>query len=125
MFTEYRAVRIRAIFRLPSQLRHVYNEPLVYIEYFSSFPDTLPRNQAQLYPLTPSRTTSGNRLAAVLPLSSIRLTCHLTPNHSRAQRGVWESNDLPELEEYEAFFLNEFSSHLMYGFMSKWKNGTQ
>jgi hypothetical protein len=120
----YRAARVRAVFTLPPRFGDLSTTKLAYIEYFTPFAPTLPRNPQQLYTLSPSKRTNGRRVASVVPLDRIKLVCHLAPNFhpSHMTEQLWDSEDI--LQDGSSFYLNEYSSHLFYSFMYLWKMST-
>jgi len=114
----YRVVRIRAIFTLPDHVYGVLPQHLAYVEYFSPFPATPPRAKLKQYTVTPSLRTNGTRVTSVVPLKNIKLSCHLTPHFQRMEEDDWKDVDL--VGTFTHFYLNDFSSHIMYGYMREW-----
>jgi hypothetical protein len=117
----YRAARVRAVFALPPRFGNLASQKLAYIEYFTPFTQTPPRNPQQLYTVSHSKRTNGTRVAAVIPIEQIKLVCHLVPNFhpSHMTEQLWNSSDI--LQDASSFYLNEYSNHLFYSFMYLWK----
>ncbi|KAF8499406.1 hypothetical protein JB92DRAFT_3099295 [Gautieria morchelliformis] len=105
----YRAARVRVLFRLPSWFG--CTDTLAYIEWCTPFKPPVVR-------LRMSRVSyamrQGRRQAAVIPISSIRRSCALTPifgkPHQR-DRG-WTARTV--LEKCSHFFLNSHQSIYMF-----------
>ncbi|KAG8724983.1 hypothetical protein FRC09_011011 [Ceratobasidium sp. 395] len=113
----YRPARVRAIFELPARLRHIYNGRLAFVELFYA---TCHRPLGPTGLFTTSRTMSqGVRLCAVIPLSDIRMTCHLVPRYNLfALRGLTLYSDVLRL--CDKFFLNIFVSYFCYELFRHW-----
>ncbi|KAF8530855.1 hypothetical protein JB92DRAFT_2804267 [Gautieria morchelliformis] len=105
----YRAARVRALFRLPSWFECA--NTLAYIEWLTPF-------KPPAVPLRMSRVSyamrQGRRQAAVIPITSIRRSCALTPifgkPHQRDRR--WTAPTV--LEQCSQFFLNSHQSIYMF-----------
>jgi len=114
----YRAVRLRAIFTLPDKLRVYVPEHLVLVEFYSTFSATAPSSKLKQYTVSPSKHANGSRKIAVVPLKRIKLACHLTPHFHRMLDEDWDTEDL--VGSFSHLHLNDFSSHVMYGYMREW-----
>jgi len=114
----YRPVRIRAVFKLTSTLGNHIPYHLAFIELFSPPSTSRPRANLKQYTITPSKHANGMRMTSVVPLNRIKMAAHLTPHFNRMGEGDW-NEDL--LATFSHFYLNDFSSHLMYGYMHIWQ----
>ncbi|KAG8708776.1 hypothetical protein FRC09_001038, partial [Ceratobasidium sp. 395] len=76
----YCAARVRVIFRLPTFCHELTSEPLAYIELFTQFmsPRITPHRLFQ----TSYRVRDLNRITRIVPLSNIRMACHLVPQYA-------------------------------------------
>ncbi|QRV97098.1 hypothetical protein RhiJN_25117 [Ceratobasidium sp. AG-Ba] len=118
----YVAGRVRAIFKLPAHLQHLYSKKLVYIEHFHPF-------SAKPHPVHGLYTTSRRmerdqprvRYSSVMPLSKIQMACHLTPIYSREEPtdSISATSDL--LSDYRRFYLNSYSSYFMFNVLNRWR----
>ncbi|QRV81452.1 hypothetical protein RhiJN_09467 [Ceratobasidium sp. AG-Ba] len=77
----YTAARVRAIFELPQGLRYLCAEKLAYVDQFYS-PSQVPEPDVGLYTVTHA-LRDGIRVSAVVPLTSIKMTCHLAPRFAQ------------------------------------------
>ncbi|KAG8724800.1 hypothetical protein FRC09_013986 [Ceratobasidium sp. 395] len=73
----YCAARVRVIFRLPRFCHELTSEPLAYVELFNQLtsPTITPHRLFQ----TSHRVRDLKRITRVVPLSDIRMACHLVP----------------------------------------------
>ncbi|QRW13195.1 C2H2 zinc finger [Ceratobasidium sp. AG-Ba] len=114
----YRPARVRAIFRLPRRLRHVTNDILVYVEMFN------PTSHRPAFPIglfTATRSIQdGIRLCAVMPLSSVRLTCHLVPRYRTLDPAIPLTNFSDMLQICETFFVNLYASYFFFELLQHW-----
>jgi hypothetical protein len=117
-FTGYRPARVRVIFQLPPRFRCWYSGELAYVEMFNVV------SQQPLHPtglFTTTRTfQQGSRLCTIVPLSSIRMTCHLAPRYSifRPETPLTLHSDVLQL--CETFFFNIFASYFLYELLRHW-----
>jgi hypothetical protein len=114
----YRAVRIHAIFTLPTRLQQCFSQHLAYVEVFSPFSTTTPSVNLKQYTVTPLKRSNGIRTMSVIPLRDIKLGCHLTPHFQRMGDGDWKLEDL--VGSFSHFYLNDFASDALYGYMHEW-----
>ena len=79
-------------------------EPLAYVTWYSVFKG-LPDKTTGMYRVDPSRSSS------IIPLSSIRQTCMLTPS-----KHIWEESWTSDtvLDECQSFFVNNLQSKYAY-----------
>ncbi|KAG9123862.1 hypothetical protein FRC07_013710 [Ceratobasidium sp. 392] len=113
------AARVRAIFELPRQLHRLWPKKLVYIEHFGPFP-ILPSRATALY-TTSHAVSGGRRSVSVIPLSQVRMTCHLTPRYNLLDPdyGISALTDL--LSEHNRFFLNKYASYWIFVVLEYWE----
>ena len=101
--------QIRVIFSLPDGETRGPSERLAYIEWFSKF--TLPESDHGMHKLMRS-VEGAERVASIVPVSSIRRSAHLFPKFSRTVPKDWTSDNV--LEKCSAFYLNPFADRNMY-----------
>lgn len=120
---DYFAARVRAIFRVPPIFRNLPNEPLLYVEPFRPF-STSTANPHQLFTTSPELDASHRRTARVVPISRVRMTCHLVPKFSEetlASRSYRFSSATDLLSTASLFYLNRHSSHYYFALMEHWR----
>lgn len=94
-----RAACVRAIFKLPDELRHP--EPLVYVEWYTPF---FQRKVGSTGMQSIKRSRDGHD-AEIIPLSRIERACHLLPKSKRnAFDQLWTSSNVLDLAD--DFWLN-------------------
>ncbi|KAF8601988.1 hypothetical protein BDV93DRAFT_222927 [Ceratobasidium sp. AG-I] len=119
----YFAARALVIFKLPSFCHDIPSEPLVYIERFAPFSSSAP-NPHQLHTTSPAFNANRQRCAEVIPLSHVRMTCHLVPKYTEstlASRNYRLSSSTDLLSSASLFFLNRHSSHYFFAIMEHWR----
>ncbi|KAG8724785.1 hypothetical protein FRC09_014207 [Ceratobasidium sp. 395] len=117
----FQAGRVRAIFELPPHLKPLYEQKLAYLELFRPFSASRP------YPInlhTTSHMMNSNgtqRCTAVVPLSHLRMACHLVADiHSfDIERPISSKDDL--LSIHNKFFFNKYASHFLFVIMDYWR----
>ena len=67
--------QIRVVFSLPEDEAQVPSERLAYVKWFSKF--THPESDHGMHKLTRSMVQGGDRLASIIPISSIWRSVHL------------------------------------------------
>lgn len=86
-----------------------YPQHLAYVEWFTPFTNAHPDHG--LYKV--SRELRGHdRLASVIPVSSLERSCHLLPDFGPVASREWTSSTV--LDECPAFFVNSFADRNMY-----------
>jgi len=105
----YRVGQVRVVFTLPDSVDGVPSERLAYIEWFTKF--TTPDNNHQMFRLNRS-VENGERVASIVPVSTIRRSAHLFPKFGSAVPEGWSSDNV--LEECTSFYLNPFTDRHMY-----------
>ncbi|KAG8773231.1 hypothetical protein FRC12_002651 [Ceratobasidium sp. 428] len=111
--------RIRAIFELPDHLTKFCSDKLVYVEHFLPFPDQ-PSQNAHLY-MTSHAIRNRRRYASVMPLSRVRLTCHLSPRYHLFDRNYRISRSTDLLTAHDAFYLNRHASYWLFIVFEYWQ----
>lgn len=121
MITGYRAAQLRVIFALPSNthLGEQFPYPLAYVEYFNTFP-TRPDQASGLF-LFKRSYRQNVKHAAIVPLTSVHLPCHITPIYSgKSIPGEWTSRSylINVIDSKGTMFaLNPFSSVLFHAML--------
>ncbi|KAG8720582.1 hypothetical protein FRC08_018794 [Ceratobasidium sp. 394] len=113
----YRACRVRAIFELPKNLLDVCPEMLIYAELFNTFHG--PDINLDLY-RTSQSFVAAQRDVVVMPLSMLRMTCHLAPQYGTATEELDLGADLDILTDCKKFMFNEYGSFFSYELMHHW-----
>jgi hypothetical protein len=117
---EYKAGRIRAIFELPRHLSYMSKEKLVYIEHFRPFSRGNPMPHRMFS--TSHEMANGERKTSVIPLSAIRMACHLAPRFkslSEMCNPITSQTDLLSLSK--EFYFNKYCSHFTFTVMEHWQ----
>jgi len=105
----YRVGQIRVVFSLPEDGTQAPPERLTYVEWFSKF--TSPESDHGMHKLKRS-VESGDRVASIIPISSIRRSVHLFPKFDKVVPEGWTSDNV--LEKCSTFYLNPFTDRNMY-----------
>lgn len=115
----YKAGRARAIFELPSHLSYIYPGKLVYIEHFRPFSSSCP-NPHRLYS-TSLAMVNCMRMISIIPLSSIRMACHLVPRYHLmdVEQQISSSDDL--LTTSKHCYFNKYASHFIFALTEHWR----
>ncbi|QRV96658.1 Zn-finger protein [Ceratobasidium sp. AG-Ba] len=117
--SRFRAGRVRAIFSLPLDLAHLFPEPLAYVDLFTPLlPDTTSTHK--LYAMMLDRN-ARDPLGLVLPLSSLRLACHLTPDFSLRSARVQLRGSSTTFGMDHRFLLNEHYNHYTFLVIDHWR----
>lgn len=122
-FVDYYAARVRAIFRLPEIFRDLPTEPLIYIKPFRPFSTSSP-NPHQLFTTSPEFDAGRHRVAQVVPVSRVRMTCHLVPKFAEealASRAFRLSSTTDLLSTATVFYLSRHSSYYFFALMEHWR----
>ena len=101
--------QIRVVFSLPDREARAPSERLAYVEWFSKF--TSPESDHGMHKLKRG-VEGGERVASIVPVSSIRRSAHLFPKFGRAIPEDWTSDNV--LEKCSTFYLNPFADRNMY-----------
>ncbi|KAG9081048.1 hypothetical protein FRC06_005882 [Ceratobasidium sp. 370] len=115
----FQAGRIRAIFELPSHLKPYYDQKLVYLELFRPFSANR-QFPTDLY--TTSHQMDGTRRrAVVIPLSRLRMACHLMPQYQSLNPDIRVSSSTDLLSLHNKFYFNKYASHFIFVIMDYWR----
>ncbi|KAG8729242.1 hypothetical protein FRC10_004158, partial [Ceratobasidium sp. 414] len=119
----FQAGRVRAIFELPRSLLSLCSEKLVYIEHFRPFSAGAP---LPLSLHSTSHMMQGNRrFASVIPLSRLRLACHLAPRYQLLDPNYPVSSTSDLLADHNRFYLNKYASHFLFIILEYWRKRRQ
>ncbi|KAG8727636.1 hypothetical protein FRC10_005803 [Ceratobasidium sp. 414] len=114
----YRPARVRVIFELPPRLRYLFEGKLAYVEMFNATSHK-PLHPTGLFTTTRS-ILDGFRVCAVIPLSDIRMTCHLAPRYNLFHPETPLTIHSDVLQLCEKFFLNIFATYFCYELFRHW-----
>ncbi|QRV90393.1 hypothetical protein RhiJN_18411 [Ceratobasidium sp. AG-Ba] len=117
--SRFEAGRVRAIFALPNHYRSLYSEPLVYIERFRSF-SARPSPSTSLF-TTQHALLDGRRNAVVIPLSELRMSCHLVPRYHLLDPDTPISSSTDLLSVHDRFYFNKHASDWIFSVLSHWE----
>lgn len=101
--------QIRVVFSLPDHEARAPSERLAYVEWFSAF--TSPESDHGMHRLKRSME-GGERVASIVPVSSIRRSTHLFPKFGPVVPEDWTSDNV--LEKCSTFYLNPFADRNAY-----------
>ncbi|QRW12422.1 hypothetical protein RhiLY_11421 [Ceratobasidium sp. AG-Ba] len=116
----YRIGRVRVIFQLPSALDRRSQGPLVYADVFDQW-SQLPSEPTGLYTVKPKFTARNVRVCVILPLSQVRMTCHLAPCYESRTLDTWLNVNSDVYALFPTFFFNIFANHQLYGLLRHWE----
>ncbi|QRV93720.1 hypothetical protein RhiJN_21738 [Ceratobasidium sp. AG-Ba] len=116
----YRAVRVRAIFTLPSGFEHLCSHPLVYVELFTPFSLSV-SPQHMLHTLSHLRHFDGKRRVAVVSSLDLAAACHLAPQVKRLdpELDLDALHDMLDVSRY--FYFNHFYNRFIYRLVDYWR----
>ncbi|QRV94941.1 hypothetical protein RhiJN_22959 [Ceratobasidium sp. AG-Ba] len=114
------AGRVRAIFSLPDHQQSLSSAKLAYIERFRPF-SAQPSASTSLY-TTQHAFRDGRRSAVVVPLSELRMTCHLAPRYHLLDPELPVSSSTDLLALHRSFFLNKYASPWLFSVFDYWEN---
>ncbi|EUC66200.1 hypothetical protein RSOL_472470 [Rhizoctonia solani AG-3 Rhs1AP] len=115
----YRPARIRAIFELPSRFKALCSQRLVYIEWFNPF-GASPIKYFETYTTTRSVDQAQKPRTSVVPLSSIRLACHLGPRFETIDEDIPIKLDTDVFDICRSFLFNQFASYYIFDLFEHW-----
>ena len=114
----YRVGRIRVVFSLPTaSLPLLFHDGidvpshLVYVEWYTAFPDTPDPNHL-LFKISPVKDREGRNICSIIPLANIRRSVHLLPKFGRVAPKEWTSSNVLDLCNH--FFVNTFTDRHLY-----------
>ncbi|KAH9975424.1 hypothetical protein BGW80DRAFT_1169067 [Lactifluus volemus] len=114
----YRAARIRVIFSLPHNIRHIlfedptYQVPqhLAYVEWYTRFDEPMPHHY--LHKVSVERDAEGYCICSIVPVDRIRRSIHLFPRFGVHAPPEWTSSNVLDL--CDTFFVNVFTDRHLY-----------
>ncbi|KAI0331515.1 hypothetical protein GY45DRAFT_1248736, partial [Cubamyces sp. BRFM 1775] len=83
---------------------------LAYVEWFTPFA-AVPHPDYGLYKVTHC-IRRGTRLASIIPVDSMKCSCHLYPDFGTAVPQEWTSSNV--LDRCSTFYVNVFTDHNTY-----------
>ncbi|QRW12622.1 hypothetical protein RhiLY_11621 [Ceratobasidium sp. AG-Ba] len=113
------AGRVRVIFALPPRHQSFSSEKLAYIERFTPF-SARPSALSSLY-TTQHASQRGHRSAIVVPLSQLRMTCHLAPRYHLLDPNFPVSSTTDLLSAHNTFYLNKYASPWLFSVLDYWE----
>ncbi|QRV99830.1 hypothetical protein RhiJN_27849 [Ceratobasidium sp. AG-Ba] len=116
---QFEAGRVRAIFALPRHLQSLSSEKLAYIERFTPF-SARPSTSTSLY-TTQHALQRGHRSAIVVPLSQLRMICHLAPRYHLLDQNLPVSSHTDLLSVHNTFYLNKYASSWLFSILDYWE----
>ncbi|KAG8714243.1 hypothetical protein FRC09_017834 [Ceratobasidium sp. 395] len=119
----YCAARVRVIFRLPHSYHELTSEPLAYVELFNQL--TSPTISAHRLYQTSHSIRDLKRVTRVIPLSDIRMACHLVPQYGSFDPPFRITSNADLLSACTKFFLNRHSSHFFWSLSDYWRRSAQ
>jgi hypothetical protein len=63
----------------------------------------------------------GERRTSVVPLSLIRMSCHLAPRYQRLSETVRITSEVDLLSVLREFYFNKYSSHFTFTVLEHWR----
>ncbi|KAG8794672.1 hypothetical protein FRC12_022567 [Ceratobasidium sp. 428] len=122
----YTPGRIRVIFKLPRHLRFLYPHKLAYVEHFHPL-STMPNEKSGFFTtrIRNEVDQAGVRRVSVIPLSKIRMACHLTPIYRFKDDFSAISTESDTLSTYSNFYLNNYGSYFMFNLLVHWERRLQ
>ncbi|KAG8708612.1 hypothetical protein FRC08_018808 [Ceratobasidium sp. 394] len=118
-----RAGRVRTIFELPKHLQAICPDKLVYIEHFEPF--SARRVQVLGLYTANHAMQAGRRVTSVIPLTQIRMTCHLAPQYSMLDPSLQVSSFTDLLSAHNRFYLNKYASYWIFIILDYWEHQRQ
>jgi hypothetical protein len=113
----YCVAQVRVIFSIPRQVvASVFpagiepEQHLAYVEWFKPFSHA-PESNHIMYQVS-RHMAHGDRIASIIPISSIRCSVHLFPKFGQLAPRFWTSSNV--LEECSTFFVNPFADRYTY-----------
>jgi hypothetical protein len=117
MYIGHCVAQVRVIFSIPKLVRDTLfpadrqpEQHLAYVEWFKPF-SSVPTSDHMMYKVSRS-IKDGDRIASIIPISSIRCSIHLFPKFGPVAPRTWTSSNV--LEECSTFFVNSFADRYTY-----------
>jgi hypothetical protein len=114
------AARVRVIFKAPNAAQHIYHDHLAYVEYFTPFSrnNNTPHG---LYTTSTALLFNGRRRAAVVPISHLRMTCHIAPRFARLDPNLRLNGRTDLFANARHFFFNHYTNYYIYKLFEHWR----
>ncbi|TCD67036.1 hypothetical protein EIP91_000598 [Steccherinum ochraceum] len=113
-----RVGQLRVAFKIPDEYnRSIFGSVtppahLAYVEWFSK-PKSHHRDKVHgMFPVSRTYRSNGDRMAAIVELSSVVRPCQLSPKFDTSVNRAWTSENV--LERAKNFFINHYSDQHMY-----------
>ncbi|KAG8733377.1 hypothetical protein FRC10_000258 [Ceratobasidium sp. 414] len=120
----YRAARVRVIFRPPNVAHHIYSEHLAYIEFFNPFSQNNSTPHG-LYTTSTALHSDGRRQVAVVPISHLRMTCHIAPRFARVNPDVPLHYRTDLFTRTRHFLFNHYMNYYVFKLFEHWRKRAQ
>jgi hypothetical protein len=116
----YCAACVPVIFTPPNTAHHIYRKQLAYMEFFTPFSRSNDTPHG-LYITSTSLLFDRHRWAAVVPLSHIRMTCHIAPRYVRIapDTRLNSHNDLFAVTRH--FLFNHYTNYYIFKLFEHWR----
>ncbi|KAG8708011.1 hypothetical protein FRC08_000162 [Ceratobasidium sp. 394] len=119
----YCAARVRVIFQLPTFCRELTSKPLAFVELFGQF--TTPKHSPHGLSQTSQTLRNSRCVTQVVPVSKIRMACHLVPRYASYHPSSPITLSVDLLSNSSLFFLNHYVSYYFFSLLDYWRNGYQ
>ncbi|EUC61793.1 hypothetical protein RSOL_407020 [Rhizoctonia solani AG-3 Rhs1AP] len=118
----YCPARVLVIFELPRHLLKQHSEVMAYVELFDEFSPNIPEQHG--LPITKPLRHNSQPVRLVIPVTDLRLTCHLLPDYARLRQRYpdsrWDSST-DMLSFARRFFLNRHANYYFFALMDHWR----
>ncbi|KAG9086654.1 hypothetical protein FS749_003499 [Ceratobasidium sp. UAMH 11750] len=116
----YRAARVRLIFKPPNTAQHIYRDHLAFIKFFTPF-SRANNTPHSLYTTSTALRPDGRRQVAVVPISHLRMTCHIAPRFARVDPDVRLNGSTDLFAHTRHFFFNPYCNNYTYQVAEHWR----
>jgi len=108
------------IFTPPNVAHRIYSEQLAYIEYFTPFSrsNNTPHG---LYTTSTSLLFDGRRRTAVVPISHLRMICHIAPRFARIDPDIRLNGRTDLFATTRHFLFNHYTNYYIYKLFEHWR----
>ncbi|KAG8732937.1 hypothetical protein FRC11_009933 [Ceratobasidium sp. 423] len=118
----YCPARVLVIFELPRHLRKQYSQVMAYVELFDEFSSNIPEQHG--LPITEPLRHDDQPVRIVVPVTDLRLACHLVPDYASLRQQFpdsrWDSSS-DMLSIAHRFFLNRHVNYYFFALMDHWR----
>ncbi|EUC60617.1 hypothetical protein RSOL_355980, partial [Rhizoctonia solani AG-3 Rhs1AP] len=118
----YCPARVLVIFQLPRHLLKQYSQVMAYVELFDEFAPNIPEQHG--LPITEPLRHNGQPVRLVIPVTDLRLACHLLPDYASLRQRFpdsrWDSST-DMLSFAHRFFLNRHVNYYFFALMDHWR----